>query len=373
MNRQETKIFFDLLRNALFATPIPTETWTEKWSWKPVLKAVEDHVLQTLVTEPLMALPDKVKPGFDVLSRYMQYVALNMQEHVRLNKDLVKVFSLLEQEGYKPVLMKGQGNATFYRNPMLRKCGDIDIFIGKNRYEESCTYILSALQDTKVVKDELKHLEFTWGKTEVEMHRYAEIECPPQNDAAYQALIEKYMYKPDVVAIDSASISIPPAQFNALYVFNHMWNHFKMGGVGFRQFADIATILHATAGKYDVEQLGKDLKAVGLMLEWKVVGGVIVDLMGLPENEYPFYEKMPIEKSYAMADLVLNDGNFAKNRNDLLQRQEGRSEFVHILCYLYMHFKRCYLLSKASFRLGLRTLAATLKRGSMKMIKGEDD
>ena len=35
------------------------------------------------------------------------------------------------EAGLHPILLKGQGIATHYINPLHRQCGDIDVYIGK--------------------------------------------------------------------------------------------------------------------------------------------------------------------------------------------------------------------------------------------------
>lgn len=366
MNRQETEIFFALLRNALFATPLNCSEWTGEWSWKPIIKAIEDHVLQTLVAEPLVALPASVQPPASVISRYMQYVAMNMQEHVRLNADIDHVFSLLRQNGFNPILLKGQGNATFYPKPFLRKCGDVDMYVGEKDYQPVIDLLLKQLPNAKPHQENDKHLEIFWGKTEIEVHKFAEKLCPPQNDAPYQELVKRWFATPEVVSIGNTEVAVPPFQFLPIYLFNHMWSHFKNGGIGIRQFCDLAMVLHKQSGKFNLQQLKAELKAVDMLFEWKLVGAVVVDYLGLPAGEYPFYEPLGAKKAYNFVSLVLSDGNFAVNRN----KNQHSSFFIHFFSSLSIYLKRCLQLSKVSVAFAFRIFFATVHRGLINLRMG---
>ncbi|MBQ0030846.1 MAG: nucleotidyltransferase family protein [Bacteroidales bacterium] len=342
--KKEVHLLFALLRNALFRQPFVEDEW-KNVDWNELYQIIKSHTLQTLVAESAIMLPPQSQPDAKVQSELLQLLALNMSEHSRLDADIAKVFGLLTDKGFHPILMKGQGNASFYPNPLFRKCGDADIFVGEKDYNAVCQYLVSEVEGTKASKENDKHQVVFFGKTELEIHRFAEIASLPQNNDAYQRMVERYFSSPDFVVLAGSSIPIPPHQFLPVYVFHHLWHHMKHHGVGLRQFCDVALILHRLAGKLDLNQLKEDLLSLNIMSEWQLAGNLIVDYLGLPREEFPFYKKAARFRVNAMLKLVIEDGNFSTNRHyryktKYLIIKKARSFFIHLprlWCMSKMH------------------------------------
>lgn len=359
MNKQ-VSLLFALLRNALFLQPFNIDDW-KNVDWAELYKLIKSHALQTLVAEPVMMLPVELRPSAQIQSDLLQLMAMNMAEHARLNADICKVFQLLTERGFHPVLLKGQGIATFYPKPLARKCGDVDIYIGEKDYDAACKFLINDVEGTTGKHESEKHYEIFYGKTELEIHRFAEIVTHPQNNGNYQKLTDFYFSCPDDVVMVEHTIPIPPHQYLPVYVFNHLWHHLKKGGVGIRQFCDLAAILHSLDGKIDLAKLKSDLIAVNLLSEWQLVGSLVVDFLGLPAKEYPFYCKQNRIKQSALLKLVVEDGNFAVNRHyyyktNYLFVKKARSFFIYIpryWCMFKMNPKMTFSIIKSAFKTGI--------------------
>ena len=77
------------------------------------------------------------------------------------------------------------------------------------------------------------------------------------------------------------------ADFNAFYIFNHRWHHFMTSGIGLRQFCDWMLFLHKHKDEIDLGRLEKFLMDMDMMKPWQSFGCVIVDVLGMPEEEFP--------------------------------------------------------------------------------------
>lgn len=360
MNNQEQTIFFALLRNALFGSPLNSEDWKDDWSWKPIIEIVEAHVLQTLVVSPMLSLPKEIQPSAEILSTYQQLLGLNIVEHARLNADVVNIFQTISKNGYNPVLMKGQGNATFYQSPYFRKCGDVDVYVGPKDFQNVCR-LLETERGFKAGHADVKHMDFCYGeKTEVEIHQFAEIATLPQKNNNYRRLIEDYFRHPEFVEISGRNIPIPPLQFNVLYVFYHMLHHLKMRGVGYRQLCDVACLLHSQYGKYDLDRMKQDIDDLNMMREWQLFGDVFVKYLGLPVEEFPFYKEHPQKKVKRLVQLILEDGNFAKTSGF---EYKNKSKIMFKLHSFYVHNLRYYKLARISLPLSLYSYLYIFTRG----------
>ena len=178
---------FALLRNALFQEPLKVDEWRNV-DWNLLYALVKSHTLQTLVAEAVLSLPDDCCVPLGIRGELTRLMGRNMAEHMRLNADIAKVFHLLVGKGFHPVLMKGQGNAAFYPKTLLRKCGDVDIYVGETDYDAACRFLLENLDNAVLKGESEKHRVIFWGKTDLEIHRIAEAPIPPQNALVYADL-----------------------------------------------------------------------------------------------------------------------------------------------------------------------------------------
>jgi len=111
------------------------------------------------------------------------------------------------------------------------------------------------------------------------------------------------------VEFGSAQVEIPSPILNIIQVNAHILKHQVTYGIGLRQLCDAAILYHRFHDQIDGEQLKYIYKKLG-MLEWShVFHQVLVDLLGLKQNELPFaIEKKPGVQW--MKDYILRTGNF---------------------------------------------------------------
>lgn len=316
MTHTEQNLFFQIIQEGLWGKPV-TEI-PEPVRWEILLTQFKYQTIMGVAAESLMRL---VKQGL-LSSKYTrditQRIGLNVQRHHDLNKDVVDVFHLLTQGGFHPVLLKGQGNAQCYPKPVVRQCGDIDLFIGKNDYTKSIAYIKQNLEGDE--GEELgKHYHLDFRNSHLELHREAEIQHLWGTNHYYQELARKYLLdtNPDYVKLYDTPVPVPPLQFNVLYVFNHLWHHFVTTGVGLRQFCDWTMLLHKAYGRLDLSLLEDHLCHLRLMKQWQCMGWIVVNHLGLPVVEMPFYTNSVQLKAERIWNIVEHEGNFGRHRKGI--------------------------------------------------------
>lgn len=250
----------------------------------------------------LLTLPQLQEQGLDVLvygtcpdaltltpKQEMQLkvqMGKYLRQHMRLNMDLGTVFTHLQANGLHPVLLKGQGCATYYPNPVLRATGDLDIYIGEKDYEKG-KQACQTLGCKECEKETKKHIGYKYGETEIEVHRFVEPLMHPGHHRYYQKLSQEQLATPRTVSLGGVSFPIPPASFNALQCFMHIWHHFCQGGIGLRQLVDFAFILYQDHSQIDAPALQTHLKKLGRLQARQIIGCLVVDLLGLPSECYP--------------------------------------------------------------------------------------
>ena len=88
--------------------------------------------------------------------------------------------------------------------------------------------------------------------------------------------------------MDGVKVSVLAPTVHSLYIFLHLYHHLLELGVGLRQFCDWAVILHACKGEIDHEAIKKHLEVLGMVRAYKACGTILVDHLGLPQNEFTY-------------------------------------------------------------------------------------
>ena len=96
------------------------------------------------------------------MRRLYQTVVRIEQSHAVLNDRLTRLVPMFQAEGINAILLKGQGMARYYPNPLRRQCGDIDLYIGMEDYDKACELVETwgIVSGNRIVS--YKHFHFDW-------------------------------------------------------------------------------------------------------------------------------------------------------------------------------------------------------------------
>lgn len=283
-----------------------------------VLGMVANEVMQTSSLSCLLNEADK--------AGLKRLVMSNLTTGQMLNNALINIVLELRKHGIDPVLLKGQGIAKYYPMPELRQCGDIDIYVGKEKFAKACEIIgaMSTPEDHQGDIPSLKHYHTRIGHAFIEIHRYTDVYWPRRYDRVYQKISDAGMHS-NLVPLDfvDAEVLTPSVDFNVFFIFNHFWHHFIADGVGLRQMCDWVRLLHVNQGKINLDYLSDVLCKMKLMKEWKVFGYIAVNTLGLPADEMPFYDPKYKKAADKVLELIMLEGNFGKENMKGYKRPKG--------------------------------------------------
>ena len=249
----------------------------------------------------------------------MQVSMQQIQRQMQLLSVLREAVTALEKEHFQPVVLKGFGLASLYPNPHLRPSGDIDLYIGTERFPEACETIMhrfpEAYHPDKMITAG-KHYNIEVGDLVIETHRisygfpdlrrnrlYREMEQTGLKGSLPKAQYEDYEFV------------IPNPDFNVLFVFLHAWHHFEHSGMNLRQLADWTLLLHRYTAVLNLELLRNRLKQLHMMEAWQAFGWVAVNKLGLPEAEMPFYSELFAKRGEAVFNLLWSDALFGRKHS----------------------------------------------------------
>ncbi len=304
--------FFSLLRAGLWIDHTPDiHLFDKEVDWKAIYTLAAEQTVTAIVWDGVEKLPLELRPSKALSLKWYSYVVKTQQTNLLINKKIAYIFSRYKEEGLHPILLKGGGVAAFYNNPMRRGCGDIDIYVGKGAdYTKANSIAENEFKGINIHKTGQKvhrhdyHTTFTLpdGLT-VENHTKFTSHFSPSISKRFDAqLAQWYPRGSESVNIEQTEINIAPIQFNAQYVFIHMYRHLFTQGVGLRQICDCAVLFNRLDGG--------NIELVGYNKGWAAVASFLVEYIGVPSEKIPNFKGVNSKKNKTILSLILDGGNF---------------------------------------------------------------
>ena len=337
MKRTES-IYLSLLRAGLWDTKAHLEGAID---WKAVLALAYRQSTAGLICHAALQLECGQIPS--AIQTQMQAILMKfVNAHAMTNRTIARTVAMLQEKGIHVVLLKGQGVASYYAAPLLRQCGDIDLYV--DDYAVACDSIMTedggrrtedggrrtedggrkalALSRSEATD---KHTEFDLGGgLSLEIHEYTETLDDAKKNAMYQTFSDEGTTTGLVpIVFNGVSVPTPEDTFNAFYIFHHLWHHTIGLGMGLRQVCDWAVFLRTHAGQLDEERLKHYLNAMNLMDEWQVFGSLVVHCLHLTAEEIPFYSSKNDRRGRRLLHYILNEGD---NRDFKFGRSTQRTK-----------------------------------------------
>lgn len=262
---------------------------------------------------------DKVRYDIpiELMKKVKAYMTRIYLSNEIVNEKLIETLKFLRENHIEPILLKGQSVAQLYLEPKLRMCGDIDFYVGENKYKESYTALCGIASKISDQESIFKGKDFTMlmGNVSFDIHRILGFYRIKRYNAKFQEVCAKGLFHTSEVVIDNVPVSTLSETFNAFYLFHHLFNHFLITGIGLRHLCDYAVFLHASSSKIDRDELYRSIDMMGLWKPWEAFGGVIVNYLGLSSADFPFYKEVPAWKLKKILFHIFEEGNFGKNTN----------------------------------------------------------
>ncbi len=321
MTTEGRKFFFQLTRAAVWQRGVDVECIVPEL-WPEVLCAFEAHAMTGLVADAIMSIPEDKRPSEQLCGKIRGYMGSLVREHYRHNTVISELFPMLEKAGVKPVLLKGQGIGMLYPMTNTRSVGDIDIYVGMEKYTEA----MHVIQDycgmpRMAVEPEKDNIHGTvivekplWLKgVKLEVHyKAADTAVDSINDDYNDWAADKLLKGPfRKVAIAGTVVKTPGGEWGVVSVFEHLLKHLRYEGAGFRQFVDWMLCLANTP--CNPALLKEYLERFYLMDAWQVLGGVLVWQLGYDKDKFPFWNERKARCSQGRnLDYIMNSGNLGE-------------------------------------------------------------
>lgn len=259
----------------------------------------------------------------DILFQRIGQVQLIEQQNKLLNKRIEQLFELLEKDGIQCCLLKGQGNAVLYPNPLRRCPGDIDVWVDTNQ-ETAYQYVKKLFPDAEV---SYKHIHFPiFEDVSVDVH----VTPLKFYSTLFQKRLQRWIkqnkeeqFKHGIrLAETDRDVCVPTRQFNVVYQLGHMLIHLFDEGLGLRQVVDYFYVLKGLEASNDERQeLVETIRSFGMYKFARAIMWVESSVLGLPGEKC--IVKPEERRGKQLLEDILEGGNFGHHS----QRYKGKSGF----------------------------------------------
>lgn len=312
--------FFRLLRIAIGKESCLSFSPTAE-GWMGIFTMTQQQTLVGVMFVGIERLPVEQRPPRQILLQWYAMTERIKQTNRLLNQRAVETVAYFQKEGFESCVLKGQGVATCYPQPLLRTSGDIDIWLdgGHKRIHDFAR--------SKVGLQGLTyhHLHYPlFEETEVEVHiTPGNLSSPPLNRKLQRYFKEAFnsqTFHRVVLPEGVGEITVPDVEFNLFYLLLHMYKHLTGQGIGLRQMMDYYYALQQPISDEARTRVVLRIREYKMMRFARATMYVMRKVFGLDEA---YMLVAPDEKSGRfLLDEIMLAGNFGKYDSRLKRKRK---------------------------------------------------
>ena len=275
------------------------------------LKVYKDHVPDEIFQKWKTISARIVKNNFDVLIAQTELV------------------SLLKENGYDYVIMKGTSSADYYVNADLRALGDVDFLINPSKKEE----ITELLINNGYIKRDVEHIShviFNKPKAHLEMHFEVAGLPETENKDFIRSFLKPAVENTVETKRDFCIFNAPQHLYHGIIILLHMQHHMIDDGLGLRHLCDWATFVEKTKEQdFWQKEFIPFAEKIGLFKYMVIMTKVCSKYLSITCPDWA------LDGDEALCDAVMEDiltgGNFgrkddARARSGMLIAQKGQKD-----------------------------------------------
>ena len=303
-------LFFELIQVSLGCrtklSRIPSDE-----EWRSLFQMAQKQAIAGKLFPTLDNLAtDGQKPPLDVLYEWIGLTEQIKQRNILLNQRCIELMGLFEKNGFNSCILKGQGNALMYPEPLYRTSGDIDIWVCGKREEifEFCK-LKAGIHDVNI-----HHMQFPiYEDVEVEVHFVPSYSRVPRFTKRNRTFFEQFQ-REEIAGTgffsEDTKMYVPTKEMNLVFQMSHMARHFFYGGIGLRQVIDYYYLLKYTKNKVNRKEIVEIFKKLGLYKFACAVMWVLKEALGMEDS----FLLVSVDKKRGelLLDEIMTTGNFGQ-------------------------------------------------------------
>lgn len=312
--------------------------------WQSVFILAQQQTILGITYRGLDYLPEHLFPSQELVFRWVAEIGEIETRNWESNQSLWELLELFGSADIQPILQKGQGVATYYERPLLRTCGDIDLWF-RNHKEATEALAMVEAHGCKPTKAPDGSYHYHWRGIEVEHHPDL-IDIQGIWSKGWTQRMVKAM-EPRMITLPEhpdRKIATPASEMNLLLLNAHICKHAIGLGIGLRQCCDMARAYYTLHGQVDGEQIRKMYYRAGLKRWSNLLHTFLVEWVGLDATCLPYQEEKH-EPSKSLLHVVLRGGNFGQYAADREAVMGNTWQRKWHTCRSFLHncrFSFCY-------------------------------
>ena len=257
---------------------------------------------------------------FDVLMEWIGYASQIEFQNKLVNKRCVEVVEEFRKDGFECCILKGQGNAMMYPNPLLRNPGDIDLLLS-GPIREIIRYVRGKHPNGRTV---YHHIDYGLYKDiEVEVHYRPSFLNNLIANRRLQRWFDGRTESTEITEMPDGAgkMTVPSWEFNVVFQLSHIYRHVIQSGLGLRQVVDFYYLLKANKESEEVRgsyrsaqgvkgQYHETLSKLGLMEIGGAVMWVLKEVLGLEEKYLIVH--LDERRGRFLLSEIMEGGNFGQ-------------------------------------------------------------
>ena len=331
MRHHDNETFFSLIKAGLWRNDNPDIRIDGTTDWNEVYQLAQEQSVQGLVLQGIEWFKnhyDNSNHNFNIpqvlLLQWIGEVQLIERRNKEMNAFIAELIDKLRKAEIYALLVKGQGVAQCYENPLWRSSGDVDLLLSADNYEKAKTVLMPIASEVESEYKGISHLGMTIDEWVVELHGSLRVGLPQRINRVLDDIQEDTFYRGNVRSWlnGQTQIFMLGKENDIVYVFVHFFNHFYKEGVGLRQICDWCRLLYTYRDSLNYELLESRIKRAGLMSEWKAFGALAIEYLGFPKDSMPLLDvrrkKEDVrwrKKADRIMEFILKSGNMGHNRD----------------------------------------------------------
>jgi len=303
------KSFFALLQAGLWSREVVCDCFPlTSEAWKQVYMLARKQTVEGIVYDGITQLPEHYFPPRDLLLKWVVVVDSIEERNRQMNRVAGELFELFTNNHITALMMKGQGVAACYDNPLHRVCGDIDWFFPDRQDFDKASGLILA-KGIKVEKQAKFSKYYTWRGFTIEHHsRLIDIDNPFRAPYLHRLWIREHEHSIRL-NLHEQSILLPSPLLMHLSVNAHILKHLLTSGVGIRQLCDSARLYAAYHHRIEAGTLKEIYSKSGIYRWIQLLNNLLVKHLGMPATYLPF-PLAPRQNADRMMEDILQSGNF---------------------------------------------------------------
>lgn len=302
------KALFAMLRTGMWPERTPeTETLTAD-EWQTLYRTARKQTLCGILFDGYKRWPEELQPPAELKIRWAMRIHRIEERSRQLNRLSALVTANFAHDGFRSCILKGQGVAMSYPNPMHRQAGDIDIWVEGGR-ERILPYLQSVGKVGEVV---YHHIDFPVRKdVEIEVHTTPTWMNNPLRNHQLQRMFRTWSdscFSHRTLLPGGHVIYTPTVETDQLYLLLHLYRHLFDQGVGLRHLTDYALVMDKTYTPQNAATLRRNLQRLGMQPFAGAVFHVLTRYLGYPAGKAPVCPD--VRRGEAFMREVMAGGNF---------------------------------------------------------------